>query len=935
MPNYSLPKYDEYRKWIRQARERGCEWGKIKYGLRNDPEELEIFLKEQKALNWWDIDCNDWFQLVESEKESEEQTKTIDYMKGYAMIYDEGQDNEVSVPSDEKSSWQLYKKKLLTNGFKPGVVEEMERTTVKILKRLSNNTVDKQPIKGLVIGNVQSGKTANMAALMAMAADWGWNLFIVLSGTIENLRQQTQKRLLEDLNNPGNLNWRGLEHLSRNPSYGQRTQDLHFEEDSKDRYFTVCLKNAVRLKKLIQWLHSDPNKQRQMKILVIDDEADQAGINTADIESNERKTINRLIVNLVNGKNEKGEDTGVQYRAMNYIGYTATPYANVLNESSRESLYPRNFITTLGVSKEYFGPQHIFGVDGGDYEGMDILRIIENQELNLLKNIHDGMANKIPESLQNALCWFLCGTATMRYWKLEMPASMLVHTSQKQDHHQCIADSIRNWLESDAEYILNKCRKVWEYETERFSFEKFRKQYPDYDRREEEINKYPGFDDIEPEIRKILKNVSNIPLGSDGDLVYHEGIHLCIDNCSQPKGINEDGMYVRLAYPDSKNILKKVPAFIVVGGATLSRGLTIEGLISSYFLRSVNQADTLMQMGRWFGYRRGYELLPRIWLTSKTYDQFVFLSTLDEELREEIRYMDQIRISPSEYGPKIKNTPKYSFIRITAKSKMQSARPADMDLSGQYSQTYLFYNDKEILKSNINVVTKFIEGLGKPEGRKPCNKHAENTLIWRNIPFTKIYQMLKEYRAPKRLMVFNDIDIEGVADWINKMTSEGKLTDWNVVVAGTASKEKIWKLTYGEIGKVRRTRKKNYTDKNIINIGVLRDPKDLIADVDLEGKDAGLINRVMKFKAQDAKSIRSEAGLNMTPQLLIYMIDKDSKADSESNREDLNAPEDIVGLCLNIPGGKRGTNYAAKITIRLENNPFDDNGDLEGVNDVH
>ena len=93
LPNYSLPKYDEYRKWIRQARERGCEWEKIKYGLRNDPEELEIFLKEQKALNWWDIDCNDWFQLVESEKESEEQTKTIDYMKGYAMIYDEGQDN--------------------------------------------------------------------------------------------------------------------------------------------------------------------------------------------------------------------------------------------------------------------------------------------------------------------------------------------------------------------------------------------------------------------------------------------------------------------------------------------------------------------------------------------------------------------------------------------------------------------------------------------------------------------------------------------------------------------------------------------------------------------------------------------------------------------------------------------------------------------------
>ena len=128
---------------------------------------------------------------MDSEKESEEQTKTIDYMKGYAMIYDEGQDNEVSVPSDEKSSWQLYKKKLLTNGFKPGVVEEMERTTVKILKRLSNNTVDKQPIKGLVIGNVQSGKTANMAALMA-GSRLGMELVHCIIRTIENLRQQTQ-----------------------------------------------------------------------------------------------------------------------------------------------------------------------------------------------------------------------------------------------------------------------------------------------------------------------------------------------------------------------------------------------------------------------------------------------------------------------------------------------------------------------------------------------------------------------------------------------------------------------------------------------------------------------------------------------------------------------------------------------------------------------
>ena len=103
----------------------------------------------------------------------------------------------------------------------------MERATIKILKRLSNDTTEIRPVKGLVIGNVQSGKTANMAALMAMAADWGWNMFIVLSGTIENLRQQTQNRLLGDLNCLGNLNWNGLEHLSKKPMLGQRLSLIH------------------------------------------------------------------------------------------------------------------------------------------------------------------------------------------------------------------------------------------------------------------------------------------------------------------------------------------------------------------------------------------------------------------------------------------------------------------------------------------------------------------------------------------------------------------------------------------------------------------------------------------------------------------------------------------------------------------------------------
>ena len=228
MIDYGLPKYDKYRKWIRQAREMGRSWDLIKYGLKNNEEELIKFLEFQRDINWCDINENDWYYIVDLEKRAEEETKDIEYLDGSAMIMGEGQCNATTIPEDPKSSWQLYKKGLLDNGFKDHVVDGMERTTIKILKRLSGDTTTISPIKGLVIGNVQSGKTSNMAAVMAMAADWGWNLFIVLSGTIENLRQQTQSRLLSDLNKPGNLNWHGLEHLSKKTTLGQRSQDLHF-----------------------------------------------------------------------------------------------------------------------------------------------------------------------------------------------------------------------------------------------------------------------------------------------------------------------------------------------------------------------------------------------------------------------------------------------------------------------------------------------------------------------------------------------------------------------------------------------------------------------------------------------------------------------------------------------------------------------------------
>ena len=947
MADIALRIYDKPRKWIREARENKISWEEIDYGRKNDYAGLQRFLEMQSELNYWpEMSISDWKQIVQSERSTEENKKRIDIIAGIAHIHDERQDNAITIPEDEASSWQLYRKKLIDNGFKEETVEEIERTTLKILKRLSEDTTESEPIKGLVVGNVQSGKTANMAALMAMAADWGWNMFVVLSGTIENLRIQTQNRLFNDLNQQGALWWRPLQHLSKTVDISQRAQNLHFDKGSKERYFTVCLKNSSRLKKLIQWAQADKNKQKQMKILVIDDEADQAGINTKKVDQDERNKINGLICALVNGKNEKGEDIDSYYHAMNYIGYTATPYANILNEAGRESLYPRNFITTLAVSKEYFGPQQIFGYSGdsAEFDGLDIVRTIDTEELNKLKNIHDGDTSIVPETLIDAVCWFMCGVACMRIWEYKKPISMLIHTSQKTAHHSVIAKVVDRWIsQTNKNDIIKRAERVWYDETAAFPFEKFREQYPSYDRPDYSINKYPEFSAVKEQLHILLdEGISHIKLDEDGELTYHKGIHLCIDNCTN-NGVTSDGMKVRLAYPESSDMPSPAPAFIVVGGATLSRGLTIEGLISTFFLRSVGQADTLMQMGRWFGYRKKYELLPRLWVTDKTKQQFIFLAALDQELRDEIQQMDITGRSPAEYGPKVKNSPKVSFIRITAKNRMQAATESTMDYSGASNQTYLFENDIDTLRSNITLTEDFIRGLGE-ECRSSGHDYFTNNGIWKNISFAYIRNYIERFTFCNRLKVFNDT--KPLLDWLEKVTADGKLGNWNVIVAGKNNNDNgEWKLPNGRIvNKVNRSKKilKNETDEMLLDIGVLRDPTDLLSDVDLCAIDDEEFRRMITAfiesgRARGAAGLRDRAGLATTPQLIIYRVDKDStvsqRAKHYGKRDDLAAADDIIGISIYIPGGRIGTSYASSVSIKMKNDIFDGDADLEGTNE--
>ena len=914
MNNIYSPEYDRVRNWIRDAREKGKTWEEIRSTKVYENE--EVFFRR--------ITAEEWHEIVKAmqEVESSEQVLEPDI-----MVTDRNEDNDIYVPTDLGSAWVLYKNHLRNSGWNEDSITEIEKSTLKILKRL--NLKENSPtVKGMVVGHVQSGKTANMAALMAMAADWGCNLFIVLSGTIENLRRQTQARLFRDLSGSGaqgNLVWMEINHPSLSSPYAQKLQNLKLTKSSRMRYFTVCLKNSRRLEDLIKWLQADPNL-RNAKIIVIDDEADQGGINTANISANERSKINSLIVNLVEGNRPDGTVCTVKPACMNYVGYTATPYANFLNESGRESLYPRNFIRALRPSSEYIGAKQIFGIEGTeDSDGMNIIRDVSLYELEQIKQLHKNSFALLPQSLMDSLLWFLCAAAAMRKNGYKRKAiSMLVHTSQLQTHHTNLANAIINWLKSsDPESTIKACESIWRRESELFSKEDFLSKMPFYP--ESYINDYPSFEDIEPYIRQLIGKISHILLDEDGVLSYHNGIHVCIDNCSY-NSTKDDEVYVRLAYPDplDPHYPDPAPAFIVVGGSTLSRGLTIEGLVSTYFLRAANQADSLMQMGRWFGYRRGYELYPRIWMTEETKSKFVFLAQLEEDLRDDLRRFMDANEDPAVYGPRVKNSPKLSWLRITSRNRMQSAIPAEMDFSGTNAQTVVFHEDESILEKNIYVAESFLEGLGLGRYSK-----SERSIVWRDVPFDQIKNglLLKMVFHP-RATIFNQID--AFCSWYEQALGEAGYTNWNVIVSGTKGrpKDKVWHVPGGMVGKINRSRKKSNRKDGSLNIGVLRDPNDLFED--LENGSIDIPRKSGAVPNAEVRRIREQAGLGKTPQLILYRIDKNSKPmpfesrrKSEPERIPLDVDQDIIGISIWIPGVEAQKNLVKRLTVKITEEHFD------------
>ena len=928
MTDYSDRIYDRPRTWIRNA--------------LNDGKSLDFVTNRSK--DWLDGRADDdgwpanpesyWSGLVQEVVKWHNRRIEIRERTERSTLHDENEINNLDVPSDDDSCWQLYRSSI----EKYDNIDTIEDECLNILNTLSSDTADRNPVKGLVIGYVQSGKTANMTGLISMAADYGWNVFIVLSGTIDSLRKQNQNRLYRDLSHEGGrCHWTTLEHINPdNPD--QHPSKFNFRKGSPEKYLAVCLKNKTRLTNLLRWLNADQAKKKQMRILLIDDEADQASINTARPGA-KRNAINELIIRIVEGMDADGNPAG-PYAAMNYVSYTATPYANFLSEGSPKSLYPRNFVTLLTPSNNYLGPLEIFGAPNRDEDGLGVIGfpgdrdsihgivdVSENTDV-VMAGLCDGDIKGIPNSLRNAVCWFLCSAAVLRNKGYKKPVSMLIHTSQITNDHRAVAKAVGEYLMSDRSEIIKDCSNVFAIKTAQLPKDYFLARCRNYGKDASEIDDYPVFESISETITEYLDNeLKHIGIDKVKKVKkFGNGIHLCIDNCKNDildeivDPSDDEDLIPRLVYPNEEELksLEPAPAFIVIGGNTLSRGLTIEGLVSTYFARRVSQGDTLMQMGRWFGYRIGYELLPRMWMSPDSYKSFEKLVEVDESLREFITD-NYDRYTPEEFPALVRTFPKTGYLtKMTSAGKSRGAVATGYNFEGTIIESTSLYVDRDVLNNNLDVTSEFITSLGLPR-----KSEVASALVWDGISRETIFRdLLSRFIFSGRSKNFNEI--AEMEKWVASKCSH----DWNVILAGV--KDSIlgsWEVCDGvSVNKVGRSVVRRYQDKdpdsdiirNTVNIKSLSSPVDRFGDIDLGMLDSNQVRIYESLKSRPDtmwRKIRNNCGLTGVPSLLIYCISKDSPATDD--REPIATDLDVIALAVIMPGQKSSKARAEYLQIPI------------------
>jgi hypothetical protein len=744
-------------------------------------------------------------------------------------------------PSPRDKCWPAIVELLKKSGWSDSSIQDVDSASNRIVSLLNHPKESSFSTRGLVVGYVQSGKTTNFTAVMAKAADRGYKLFIVLAGIHNGLRRQTQARLVQQLVEPNPTLWSQLTGLDHDfvPTANAAS---YFGKSNTTHVLCVVKKNGTVLRKLAEWLQSASAYLQDCPAVVIDDEADQATVAT--------KTINPRIRRILDSLPKSA-----------YVGYTASPFANVLIDPSNDDLYPRDFIVNLPKPEGHFGTEVLFGryaLDGEDPEdvddGYDMIREVPVEDIASVRPATradaEGFVPTITPTLQTAIRYFWLVTAARRVRGTGNPHNtMLIHTSVRTAVHNSfraplerLRDDMRARLaEPDT---VRELRELWDYESSRV---------PAADFGEEKVE----FDALLPKLPEVL-----------------DSCRIVMDNSS-----SED----RLDYENGPVVA------IAVGGNTLSRGLTLEGLSVSYFVRAVSAYDTLLQMGRWFGYRHGYADLPRIWMTAELSEWFRHLATVETEMRRDIDiYMTEDK-NPLTFAVRLRTHP---TLRVTQAAKMKDAVKAASSYGGQRVQTRYFRTNADWLLGNQAAAKKLVAKAVQHAARRE-ERPEEGRYIYRDVPHDLVIEFLNEYSFHEKSV---ECDSDLLIRYIEKrIRTADSLRRWNIAIVGNpvnGERDKSFEFASGvTVNRVTRARL-DVSDSDFADIKTLMSRRD--AAVDLSGQIGKMDEQTIKHERQRQ--------LPDTGLLVLYPIDKVSAPPKErESRKALDAEEHVIGVGIVFP----------------------------------
>ncbi|MFN3627470.1 MAG: Z1 domain-containing protein [Parvibaculum sp.] len=805
-------------------------------------------------------------EIAEARREVERQFADVEILHRHSVIIKRPRWYFGSRPTD--LHWPALKQYLLSKGWAEGDIDAIDEASNEIISLLEDPSKEQFSCRGMVVGHVQSGKTANMTAVIAKGLDAGYDTVIVLAGLTNKLRHQTQLRLFNDLVKRDELLWNVRTPNDEYADFRAPPQGGFLSNVGKAQ-IAVVKKNVSPLKQLkiaVNGTHAVA--LRRIRVLVIDDECDQASVNAGRGELD------------VTAINQKIRELLGMLPAVTYVGYTATPFANVLidpyrtdvrDERELDDLYPRDFITALPASPNYFGTEKLFGRTPEDpdnvqpeEEGLDMIRDIPTDEEALLQprsaKDRDSFSPEITDSLADAILYFLgCCAARLARGDVGKHMTMLVHTSAYVVAHERVAECIRDWVDAICDTVTDpeseygqRLAQGWEREQGRLPAD---------------------ISSAEPvSVETIFMHLQEVL----------DALEFPVEN-----GSSED----RIDYKEAAR------TYIVVGGSILARGLTLEGLMVSYFLRSANQYDTLLQMGRWFGYRPNYEDLPRIWMPEDLKLKFRNLARVEMEIRQDIERYHLENLTPQDIAVRIRAIP---GMAITGATKMRAAKTSAISYWGTHRQTFRFeHRNSDALRANWKAASDLLHEASR-RGRRTSDWKAP---LWKSVPKESVLSFLESYGFHRD---HSDLQPNVLLPFLRQ--ADPRLSEWNIgIVEAGSGRESDEPL--GPLESVRLVNRARLKDS-----GETVDIKALMSKGDIWLDCPGPPPSAQGW--EDLKQTRlGEVG--QLPLLLLYPIDRKSSPRTASNaREPLDAVEDVLGVGIVFPGSV--TEGARFVSVELQ-----------------